>query len=294
MATIIRFKSILSKVAVSGLDFRNNVSYLYSSYSEYAGNGGATLDFNRERNTFRQLVLNDLRFNGAVNSYTSAKIISSSSVTSRIGIQIIYNPVGTGGEYISKNNTSGVSAYHSTPGGAAGGWDSQENFFYDVEEGFCLTNDVTYFNYAKSRINPRTNHEWYAGENFCFVWTTKYIGPDGNYGRWVAPHTQNGTYLDVLYARWNEWFGAYCPCFDGSRRWSYTNDTGCGIGTWTYPAYFCSEWEWCYSCTRRGLMLRSYEEQPIPEYGWSYEVENRIASGDNTGGYWGSSGGCWG
>jgi hypothetical protein len=291
MATIIRFKSILGKATVSGLNFNNNVSYLFSSYSEYAGNGGATLDFNRERNTFKQLVLNDLRFNGALNSYTSAKIISSSSVTSRIGIQIIYNPVGTGGEYISKNNTTGISGYHSTPGGAASGWDQQDNFFYDVDEEMCLSGNVDLFNYAKSRVNPKTNHEWFAGENYCFVWTTKYIGPDGNYGRWVAPHTQRGTYLDVLYARWNEWYGAYCPCFDGSRTWSYTYDTGCGIGTWNYPAYFCSEWEWCYDCTRRGLMLNLYNEQP---YGYSYEIESGRAEPVNTGGYWGSSGGCWG
>lgn len=292
MATIIRLKSILGKATVSGLNFRNNVSYLYSSYNEeYGGNGGATMDFNSHRTNFRAMVLNDLRLNSALNSYTSAKIISSSSVTSRIGIQIIYDPAGTGGEYISKNNTTGISGYHSTPGGAAGGWDSQENFFYDVDEEMCLSGNVELFNYAKSRVKPGTNHEWFAGEQFCFVWTTKYIGPDGNYGRWVAPHTQHGTYLDVLYARWNEWFGAYCPCFDGRRGMSYTGDTSCGIGEWTYPAYFCSEWDWCYGCTRRGLMLNRYNEQP---YGYSYEVENYIAEANNTGGYWGSSGGCWG
>lgn len=290
MATLVRFKSILSKVAVSGLDFRNNVSYLYSTYSSYAGNGGATLDFNTERNTFKQLVLNDLRFNAAVSGYTSAKVISNSSVTSRIGIQIIYNPVGTGGEYISKNNTSGISAYHSTPGGASAGWDRQENFFYDVDEEMCLSGDAALFEYAKTRVNPRTNHEWFAGENYAFVWTTRYIGPDGNYGRWVSPHTQKGSYLDVLYARWNEWFGPFCPCFDGSRRWSYTYDTGCGIAQWTYPAYFCSEWDWCYSCTRKALMLGGVLSQP---FGYNYEVQVLRRAERNEGGYWGSGGGCY-
>ena len=288
MATLVRLKSILQGVAVAGLDFANVKSDLYNTYrTSYASNGGTTMDYNREAATFRQLVLNDLRGKSWASSFTSAKIISNSSVTSRIGIQIIYDPAGAGGEYVTKV-TSGVSCFWSTPGGAAAGAGNQENMNWFVTAADCLSSDPATFSYAKSQINPRTNHEWFADADYVFVWSTKYIGPDGNYGRWVKPHTQRGTYTDALFTRWNEWFGPYLPCFTGANdSGAYTYNEDCGIRQWTYPAYFCSEWEGCYSCCLRGYMLNGSD--------WSYEVDVMgRAENINTGGYWGSSGGCWG
>jgi hypothetical protein len=109
MATLVRFKSILA--GSYGTD-----SELYSGYrSQFSGDGGATMDFNAQRVSFVDKLYTDL-VTGKYNAFgfTAAKVVANSSVTARIGIQIIFNPAGTGGEYVNKNSSTGI-AINSNP-----------------------------------------------------------------------------------------------------------------------------------------------------------------------------------
>jgi hypothetical protein len=109
MATLVRFKSILA--GSYGTD-----SELYSAYrSQFSGDGGATMDFNAQRVSFVDKLYTDL-VTGKYNAFgfTAAKVVANSSVTARIGVQIIFNPAGTGGEYVNKNSSTGI-AINSNP-----------------------------------------------------------------------------------------------------------------------------------------------------------------------------------
>jgi hypothetical protein len=109
MATLVRFKSILA-------GSYGTSSELYSGYrSQFSGDGGATMDFNAQRVSFVDKLYTDL-VTGKYNAFgfTAAKVVANSSVTARIGIQIIFNPAGTGGEYVNKNSSTGI-AFSSDP-----------------------------------------------------------------------------------------------------------------------------------------------------------------------------------
>lgn len=107
MATLVRFKSVLGGTygdAASGLN-------LVSTYrSAYSGDGGASLDFNSVRNEFRTKLILDLKNRlQPVYGFASAKIITATSVTTRIGIQFIFNPAGFGGEYVDYTSNAGIT-----------------------------------------------------------------------------------------------------------------------------------------------------------------------------------------
>jgi len=107
MATLVRFKSVLNGTygdTTSGLN-------LVSTYrSAYSGDGGASLDFNTVREDFRSKLIVDLKNRlQPVYGFASAKIITATSITTRIGIQFIFNPVGFGGEYVSYTDNAGIT-----------------------------------------------------------------------------------------------------------------------------------------------------------------------------------------
>lgn len=127
MATIVRFKNILGgSLGDAGVN-------LVSAYrSQFSGDGGATMDFNTQRTDFRQKLLLDLKNRFApVYGFTSAKIISASSVTARIGIQIIFNPAGGGGDFVdSSENLAGIT-FASNPAEALRRWQEGDFSTYD-------------------------------------------------------------------------------------------------------------------------------------------------------------------
>lgn len=119
MATIVRFKSILG--GTYG-DSNAGVNLVSTYRSAYSGDGGASLDFNTVRDDFRQKLVVDLknRFQ-PVYGFSSAKIVTATSVTTRIGIQIIFNPAGFGGEYVSYTDNAGIT-FAPSPGQAINRW----------------------------------------------------------------------------------------------------------------------------------------------------------------------------
>ena len=119
MATIVRFKNILGG---SLGDTAAGVNLVSTYRSQYSGDGGASLDFNTVRTDFKLKLIVDLknRFQ-PVYGYTSAKIVSASSVTTRIGIQIIFNPAGFGGDYVSYTDNAGIT-FDSSPNTAIQRW----------------------------------------------------------------------------------------------------------------------------------------------------------------------------
>ena len=119
MATLVRFKNILGG-SLGDTDAGVNLVSTYRS--AYSGDGGASLDFNTVRTDFKLKLIVDLknRFQ-PVYGYTSAKVISASSVTTRIGIQIIFNPAGFGGDYVSYTDNAGIT-FDSSPNAAIGRW----------------------------------------------------------------------------------------------------------------------------------------------------------------------------
>lgn len=119
MATLVRFKSVLNGTygdTSSGLN-------LVSTYrSAYSGDGGASLDFNTVREDFRSKLIVDLKNRlQPVYGFASAKIITATSITTRIGIQFIFNPVGFGGEYVSYQDNAGITL-DGSPQGAIRRW----------------------------------------------------------------------------------------------------------------------------------------------------------------------------
>ena len=119
MATLVRFKNILGG---SLGDTAAGVNLVSTYRDAYSGDGGASLDFNTVRTDFKLKLIVDLknRFQ-PVYGYTSAKIVSASSVTSRIGIQIIFNPAGFGGDYVSYTDNAGIT-FDSSPTEAINRW----------------------------------------------------------------------------------------------------------------------------------------------------------------------------
>jgi hypothetical protein len=119
MATIVRFKNILGG---SLGDTAAGVNLVSTYRDAYSGDGGASLDFNAVRTDFKLKLIVDLknRFQ-PVYGYTSAKIVSASSVTTRIGIQIIFNPAGFGGDYVSYTDNAGIT-FDSSPDAAINRW----------------------------------------------------------------------------------------------------------------------------------------------------------------------------
>lgn len=120
MAVIVRFKNILGG---SLGDINAGVNLVSAYRTQFSGDGGASLDFNTQRTDFRQKLLLDLKNRFApVYGYTSAKVISASSVTTRIGIQIIFNPAGGGGDFVdSSENLAGIT-FASNPAEAIQRW----------------------------------------------------------------------------------------------------------------------------------------------------------------------------
>lgn len=134
MATVVRFKNILGG---SLGDTAAGVNLVSTYRSAYSGDGGASLDFNTVRTDFRQKLLLDLKNRFApVYGYTSAKVISASSVTTRIGIQIIFNPAGGGGDFVdSSENLAGIT-FASSPAEARKRWQegSVDTYAYTTTE----------------------------------------------------------------------------------------------------------------------------------------------------------------
>ena len=156
MATLVRFKSILAGTygdATTGLN-------LVSTYrSAYSGDGGISLDYYTVRDDFRSKLIVDLKNRlQPVYGFSSAKIVTATSVTTRIGIQFIFNPVGYGGEYVSYTDNAGITL-DGSPAEALRRW--QEGDI--TTSAYAITQDVINLGistFASVFQNP-TKQPWY-------------------------------------------------------------------------------------------------------------------------------------